>query len=112
MVLDSTRYDSLYFRSNGFVSVVQVLCALGLAVGIVVFSCRAVKNTGLRFWYVLVWIVIAAALTGAGFMEYLVQRRGSMALLAYSVMSACLALAIGMTLLLRKQSYLKRRTRR
>ena len=112
VVLDSTRYDSLYFRSNGFVSVVQVLGAVGLVLGIVVFSVRAVKNTGLRFWYVPVWIGIAAALTGAGCMEYLVQRRGSMALLAYSVMTACLALAIGMTLLLRNQSYLKKRIRR
>lgn len=97
-MLDSIRYDSLFFRSNGFVSVVQVLSALALVGGIVVFSRRLVKNKGFRFWYVLLWLVIAAALGGAGFMEYYVQRHGSLALLSYSIMSLCLAVvaAVGL----------------
>ena len=52
IVLDSTRYDKLFFRSNGFVSVVQVLGALGLLLVIVVFSARMVKARGFRFWNV------------------------------------------------------------
>jgi len=33
-VLDSTRYDSSFLRSNGFVSLVQILCAVFLVLGL------------------------------------------------------------------------------
>lgn len=101
VVLDSTRYDSLFFRSNGFVSMVQVLGAVGLAVSIVCFSRRMVKARGFHFWQVLLWVLIVAAMGGAGFMEYYVQRRGNEAVFAYSVMSGCLVVIILLTLLIR-----------
>ena len=101
VVLDSTRYDSLFFRSNGFVSVVQVLGALGLGLAIAVFSHRMVKARGFKFWQIPLWIVIAALIGGAGFMEYYVQRRGNEAVFAYSVMSGCLVGVISLTLLIR-----------
>ena len=101
VVLDSTRYDSLFFRSNGFVSVVQVLGALGLALSIILFSVRMVKACGFKFWQILLWVLIAAGIGGAGFMEYYVQRRGNEAVFAYSVMSACLAAVIALALLIR-----------
>ena len=101
VVLDSTRYDSLFFRSNGFVSVVQVLGALGLGAAIFAFSKRMVKNWGLKFWQFLLWIPIAAGIGGGGFMEYYVQRRGNEAVFAYSVMSGCLVGVILLTLLIR-----------
>ena len=101
VVLDSTRYDSLFFRSNGFISIVQVMGALALALAIVLFSIRMVRIRGFKFWQVLLWILIAAGIGGAGFMEYYVQRRGNEAIFAYSVMSACLAAVISLTLLIR-----------
>lgn len=101
VVLDSTRYDSLFFRSNGFVSIVQVFGALALGLAIVVFSVRLVKARGFRVWYVPVWLLMAALIGGAGFMEYYVQRRGNEAVFAYSVMSACLAGTAALTLLVR-----------
>lgn len=101
VVLDSTRYDSLFFRSNGFVSVVQVLGALGLVLAVIAFARRMVKARGFRAWYIFLWLLIAAAIGGAGYMEYYVQRRGNEALFAYSVMSACLLAVILMTLLMR-----------
>ena len=101
VVLDSTRYDSLFFRSNGCVSVVQVLGALGLGLAIFLFSGRMVKNRGLKFWQFLLWIPIAAGIGCGGFMEYYVQRRGNEAAFAYSVMSGCLILVILLTLLIR-----------
>ena len=101
VVLDSTRYDSLFFRSNGFVSMVQVLGALGLALAVIVFSARMVKARGFKVWQVPLWIVIAGLIGGAGFMEYYVQRRGNEAVFAYSVMSGCLAAVIALTLLIR-----------
>ncbi len=101
VVLDSTRYDSLFFRSNGFVSVVQVLSALGLALAIFAFSKRMVKVYGLKFWQFLLWIPIAAGIGCGGYMEYYVQRRGNEAAFAYSVMSGCLIGVILLTLLIR-----------
>lgn len=101
VVLDSTRYDSLFFRSNGFVSVVQVLGALGLGLAIFLFSRRMVKARGLKLWQFPLWLLIAAGIGCGGFMEYYVQRRGNEAVFAYSVMSACLIGVILLTLLIR-----------
>jgi len=101
VVLDSTRYDSLYFRSNGFVSIVQVLSALALVGVIVVFSLRLVRSRGFRKWYLLLWLAIAALIGAAGYMEYHVQRHGNKALFAYSVMSGCLLLVVLLTVLIR-----------
>ena len=102
VVLDSTRYDSLFFRSNGFVSVVQVLGALALVLAVILFSRRMVKARGFRAWQILLWLLIALAIAGAGYMEYYVQRWGSKALFAYSVMSACLLFVICLTLFIRR----------
>ena len=101
VVLDSTRYDSLFFRSNGFVSIVQVFGAVALGFAIIVFSVRMVKARGFRFWMVPLWLLIAGFMGGAGFMEYYVQRRGNEAVFAYSVMTGCLAVVIVLTLLVR-----------
>ena len=101
VVLDSTRYDSLFFRSNGFVSVVQVLGALALVLGVIVFSRRMVKAQGFRAWNIFLWLLIVIAVAGAGYMEYYVQRRGNEALFAYSVMSGCLLVVVCLTLLMR-----------
>ncbi len=101
VVLDSTRYDSLFFRSNGFVSIVQVVSAVVLAVVIVLFSIRMVRARCFRFWQPVLWLAIGALMGGAGYMEYYVQRRGNEAVFAYSVMSACLLGVIGLTLLIR-----------
>ena len=98
-VLDSTRYDSLYMRSNGFISVVQLAGAAAVLGVSVFFSIRMVRQRGFRGWNVLLWLAMAALLGGAGYMEYYVQRHGDKAVLSYSVMTACLCaivlLAIG-----------------
>lgn len=104
VVLDSTRYDSLFFRSNGFISIVQVLGAVVMVLAVVIFSVRLVKNRGFRWWYVLLWLLQAAAVGGAGYMEYYVQRRGNEALFAYSVMSICLTVVVILALVLRHLS--------
>lgn len=100
VVWDSTRYDKLFFRSNGFVSMVQVLGALGLAVTIGVYATRMVKKRGFKAWYLLIWLGMLAMIGGAGFMEYYVQRHGNLGLFCYSVMSLCLVGVIVLTLLM------------
>ncbi len=93
-VFDSTRYDSLYLRSNGFVSLVQIVGAVALAFAVVCFSVRMVKARGWHFWYLLPWLTIGGLLGGAGYMEYYVQRHGDQALFAYTIMSGCLIAVI------------------
>ncbi len=101
VVLDSTRYDSLFFRSIGFGSVVQVRGAVALVLAVILCSRRMVKARGLRAWQIFLWLLIGIAIGGAGYMEYYVQRRGNEALFAYSVMSGCLLFVILLTLLIR-----------
>lgn len=101
VLLDSTRYDSLYFRSNGFVSVVQVLSACGLGLTAVLFSVRLVRSRGWRRWYLLLWLVLAGLMGLAGYMEYFVQRQGYRAALGYGIMGAALAGVVALTLIIR-----------
>ncbi len=98
VVLDSTRYDKLFFRSNGFISIVQVAGAVALVVAIVFAAVRMTKARGFRLWYAALWLGIAGTLGGAGFMEYYVQRHGDLAFFSYSVMTICLAAAVGSAL--------------
>lgn len=94
IVFDSTRYDALFLRSNGFVSVVQILGLEGLLFVIVIYSMRMLRSSGFRPRIVLLWLGIAASLGLAGYMEYYVQRHGDQALFSYSVMSGALAAAV------------------
>lgn len=101
IICDSTRYDSLYLRSNRFVSIVQILGLVLLIIPIILFSVRTVKLDRLRGRYFAIWGGILALSGLAGFMEYYVQRRGSEAAFAYSVMGLCLVLIVILGLLLR-----------
>ena len=91
VVLDSARYDALYLRSNGFVSLVQILSAAAVVGTIGIVSLRLVRANGFRLWYIPVWTGMALMLGGAGYMEYYVQRHGDRSLFAYGMMSACMA---------------------
>jgi prolipoprotein diacylglyceryltransferase len=100
-ICDSTRYDALFFRSNGFVSMVQIMGLLGLLVPIVVFSVRMVKSRGVKFWQFFIWAGILGLLGMAGYMEYYVQRNAHKAVLAYSVMGSCLVAVVILGLVIR-----------
>ena len=99
VVLDSTRYDSLFLRSNGFVSIVQILVAVAIVTTAVIFSVRMVKARKFRPWQIPMWVGMLAGLGGAGYMEYYVQRHGNEAAFAYSIMSASLLLVILLVLI-------------
>jgi hypothetical protein len=93
-LLDSTRYDSLFLRTNGFVSVVQILSLLAMVTVIVIFSVKMVKAKGWKWDFLGLWLGELAFLGGAGYMEYYVQRHGDRALKAYTMMSMCLLGAV------------------
>ena len=90
IVLDSTRYDALTFRSNGFVNITQVFGALAIVFVAVLLSIRMVRRRGMRKWYAGLWLLIAVMLGTAGYMEYNVQRHASQAMFSYCTMSAAL----------------------
>lgn len=93
-VLDSTRTDSLYFLSNGFVSVTQVLGLAAVVAVLVWFTVRYLKTGGWVPGAAALWIVCLLFLGGAGYMEYYVQRHGSQAAFAYPVMGICMGLVL------------------
>lgn len=100
VILDSTRYDSLYFPGNGFISIVQVFAAVALVAVLAYLCIRAVKKLGWKRWMPPLWLMLTALLAGVGYMEYYVQRHGLEAAFAYSVMGTCLALLVGLGLCL------------
>lgn len=106
-VLDSTRYDSLFMRSNGFISVVQVSGAVAVVAVSALFSVRMVRSRGFRIWYCPIWLAMLGMLGGAGYMEYFVQRHGDRAVFSYSIMTACLT---GIVLLAMLTYFLSQRT--
>ncbi len=88
VVTDSTRYDALFLRSNGFVSLEQILCAVVVFAVLVLYSVRSILARRFRFWHPILWALALAGLGAAGYMEYYVQRHGAEYLFAYSVMCA------------------------
>lgn len=98
VLLDSTRYDSLYFRFNGFVSMVQVFSALALAGTLTRIGAKAAKINGKKKNMIAAWIALPILIGGAGYMEYYVQRHARQALFAYCVMGLCLAAIIALGL--------------
>ena len=101
ILLDSTRYDSLFMRSNGFVSIVQILGLVGLLTAIIIFSVRMVKARGFKWYAVVFWVMLLGLMGGAGYMEYYVQRHGDQATFAYRNMGICLVGIVLISLLIR-----------
>lgn len=101
ILFDSTRYDSLFMRSNGFVGVVQILGAVLLVTVIVICSVELVRRRGWHWGYLGLWGGILAGLSLAGYMEYFVQRHGNQAVFAYSLMILGLILSLALLLVIR-----------
>jgi len=95
VVMDSTRYDSSFLHSNGFVSLVQIaagVCILGL---LIYYSVHSIKANGFRFYHWLGWLGFLGTLGGIGYAEYLVQRHGNWYMFCYPAMSLlCFLMAL------------------
>ena len=95
LVADSTRYDSSFLRSNGFVSLTQIVGAVAILAVLLYYSRRSIRANGLRPVHFLLWLLWLLGLGGGGAMEYLIQRHGNWYLLCYSLMSlSCLLMAL------------------
>lgn len=100
--LDSMRYDSCYLRSNGFVSLVQIIGALSCLAALIVFSVRSIRRDGMRAGLIVCWTLWLLSLGLAGFMEYYVQRHADKFLLCYALMAAGLSVTVFCTLRCRR----------
>jgi len=97
------RYDGLYTRLNGFVSLPQICCTAALVFTAVLLSVRSVKKAGgVRPYHWIIWLVLLLCFGGGGYMEYYVQRHGNLYVKAYSIMGLCLSgIVAAVSLLLR-----------
>ncbi len=93
ILLDSTRYDALFLRSNGFVSLMQIVAAVAVVFTFAFVSYRSVKFNGFKFRHVIIWVLFLGGLGLAGYMEYYVQRHGNLYMLSYSLMGGGLVLS-------------------
>ena len=101
ILFDSMRYDSAFFRSNGFVSVLQVFglgCVFAAAVR---FSVRGIRYGGFERKYPVCWTLLLAGGGLMGYMEYYVQRHGDLYVFSYLIMflGLCACLGAALTLL-------------
>lgn len=92
LLLDSTRNDSSFMKFNGFVSIVQMICAVCIAALLIYYSRGSIKANGLSAKHWVIWGAWLLGLAGTGVSEYLVQRHGNWYLGCYAVMTVCCAL--------------------
>lgn len=89
VVLDSTRYDAVYLRSNGFVSITQICCVVALLATAVYFSLRGIKEGGRVRKLVFCWLLWVVCAGVGGYCEYYVQRHAGLFLPTYALMELC-----------------------
>ena len=92
LLLDSTRNDSSFMKFNGFVSIVQMICAICIGALLIYYSRRSVKANGLNAKHWIIWAAWFIGLAGTGVSEYLVQRHGNWYLGCYAAMTVCCTL--------------------
>jgi len=97
-VMESTRYDALYLRSNGFVSLMQIVSLIMVVASMVYFSLLVVRETGMKAKYYVFWGISLAMLGICGYMEYYVQRHADAYAMCYIIMACAMATCIRITL--------------
>lgn len=91
-ILDSTRYDSSFMHFNGFVSIVQICCAVCIVAVLVYYSVQSIRVNGRSGKHWAMWVWFFASFVCVGLSEYYVQRHGDWYLRCYLVMFIGLAL--------------------
>ena len=94
LIMDSTRYDSSFMHFNGFVSIVQMACALSILGILIYYSIKSVKANGRSGFHWGVWVEYFLTLASVGVSEYMVQRHGNKYMICYTIMAiACYYMA-------------------
>ena len=102
ILLDSTRYDALFLRSNGFVSLEQIVCAVTVGAILALWSVKTIRAGGFRSFYVLLWGLGVLGLGLVGGAEWFVQRKGNQYLLGYTGMTLGLVMVFIAGVLLKR----------
>lgn len=87
LIMDSTRYDSSFVHFNGFVSLVQMFCAITMLGILVIISVPTVSSKGVSTRVIATWAGFLAGVVTVGISEYLVQRHGNWHVYCYAAMS-------------------------
>ena len=103
--LESTRYDALHMRSNGFISMMQMASLVMLLVPLVYYSIRLVRSEKSVKGSIVFWAIALAALVGAGVTEYYVQRKANLAPVLHPLQMGLLLVCSTMTLLIAMRMY-------
>lgn len=94
LIMDSTRYDSSFLHFNGFVSIVQMACALSILAILIYYSIVSVRVNGRSGFHWGVWLEYFLTLASVGVSEYMVQRHGDKYMVCYTIMAiACYYMA-------------------
>ena len=102
-LLDSARYDASFLRSNGFVSLMQIVAGVFLIITLTVSAIRSARARGFHIYHVLFILAFISGLSLTGYMEYYVQRHGNLYPYCYSVMAAaCMAMVLSVIALHRR----------
>ncbi len=98
-LLDSARYDASFLRSNGFVSLMQVVAGVFLIAAMIGAVTHSARKNRFRIWHIFSIIAFLAGLGLTIYMEYYVQRHGNLYVFCYLVMAAaCLVMALSVIL--------------
>ncbi|MBE6754323.1 MAG: hypothetical protein E7559_08265 [Ruminococcaceae bacterium] len=88
VVLESTRYDSLFLRTNGFISLMQMVCLALVLTSIIFFSYHSIKiNGGVDRKHIFTWLLCVILIGQSAYVEYYVQRHANEYFICYTVMS-------------------------
>lgn len=102
-LLDSARYDASFLRSNGFVSLMQIVAGVFLIITLTVSVIRSARARGFHIYHVLFILAFISGLSLTGYMEYYVQRHGNLYPYCYSIMgAACMAMVLSVIALHRR----------
>jgi hypothetical protein len=106
-LLDSARYDASFLRSNGFVSLMQIVSGVFLIITFTVCVVRSSHSRGFHVYHVLFILAFLSGLSLTGYMEYYVQRHGDLYPYCYSIMAAACMIMILSVITVHRKSYKK-----
>lgn len=104
--LESTRYDALHMRSNGFISLMQLVSLILLLLPMVYYSVKLIRAHRQSLKTCLIfWGTGLAMLGAAGVCEYLIQRKANMAMSLHPLQLIALLIFSLMTMLVASRMY-------
>ena len=94
-LLDSARYDASFLRSNGFVSLMQIVAGVFLLITMITGLILSIRKGGFHLFHILFLCAFLIGIGLVGYMEYYVQRHGDLYIGCYLIMgAACISMVL------------------